>query len=104
MHKGRGTRFDPDVLDAFLEAREEFRQIAGRIIVTNPARRVNEAADAWCGGAAGSQFRPSSSHCSFGFGGPDGFWMAELGMRCLFHHHNSPALFLVDCEAGSLSF
>jgi len=30
MDKGRGTRFDPDVLDAFLEAREEFRQIAGR--------------------------------------------------------------------------
>jgi putative two-component system response regulator len=30
MHKGRGTRFDPDVLDAFLDAREEFRQIAGR--------------------------------------------------------------------------
>lgn len=30
MKKRRGTNFDPDVLDAFLEAREEFRQIAGR--------------------------------------------------------------------------
>jgi putative two-component system response regulator len=26
----RGTHFDPDVLDAFLEVQEEFRQIADR--------------------------------------------------------------------------
>ena len=31
----RGTHFDPDVLDAFLESREEFRQIAGRFAGTH---------------------------------------------------------------------
>jgi CHASE2 domain-containing sensor protein len=30
MVEDRGTHFDPDVLDAFLEVQEEFRQIAGR--------------------------------------------------------------------------
>ena len=28
MQEGRGTHFDPDILDAFLEISEEFRQIA----------------------------------------------------------------------------
>jgi adenylate cyclase len=34
LRKRRGTNFDPDVLDAFLEVREEFRQIAGRFAGT----------------------------------------------------------------------
>jgi adenylate cyclase len=34
LRKHRGTHFDPDVLDAFLEAREEFRRIAERFAGT----------------------------------------------------------------------
>jgi len=34
MGEKRGTYFDPDVLDAFLEVREEFRQIARRFAGT----------------------------------------------------------------------
>lgn len=34
LRNRRGTHFDPDVLDAFLEIREEFRQIAGRFAGT----------------------------------------------------------------------
>jgi len=30
MREGRGTHFDPDILDAFLELHEEFREIAAR--------------------------------------------------------------------------
>src|SRR5208337_1484774 len=30
MERGRGTHFDPDVLDAFLAAAEEFREVAAR--------------------------------------------------------------------------
>jgi len=30
MRQGRGTHFDPDILDAFLELHEEFRAIANR--------------------------------------------------------------------------
>jgi putative two-component system response regulator len=30
MREGRGTHFDPDILDAFLELHEEFREIAER--------------------------------------------------------------------------
>jgi putative two-component system response regulator len=30
LHDKRGSYFDPDVIDAFLEAREEFRGIAAR--------------------------------------------------------------------------
>ena len=30
MVEGRGSHFDPDILDAFLEIQEEFRQIALR--------------------------------------------------------------------------
>jgi putative two-component system response regulator len=28
---GRGTAFDPDVVDAFLDVEEEFRRLAGRL-------------------------------------------------------------------------
>jgi putative two-component system response regulator len=30
MRQGRGTHFDPDILDAFLELQQEFRAIAVR--------------------------------------------------------------------------
>ena len=30
MSENRGTHFDPDVVDAFLEVHEEFREIAAR--------------------------------------------------------------------------
>src|SRR5512134_1681370 len=35
LRNHRGTHFDPDVLDAFLESREEFRKIAGRFAGTH---------------------------------------------------------------------
>ena len=37
IREGRGTHFDPDVVDAFLEIAEEFRAIAERFVDSRPA-------------------------------------------------------------------
>ena len=39
LREGRGTHFDPDVVDAFLEIAEEFRAIAARFVDSHPALR-----------------------------------------------------------------